>query len=171
VPRIRTYVRRHHLALLALFVALGGTSYAATNLPANSVGSRQLKSSSVNSSKVRDRSLLANDFQRGQLPRGLKGDKGDRAQIVGTDVTTTIHDDAGAVRPHSCTTSSLTVPGARVGDLPLLAFVGNTPAPPGLTFQAIKASSPNEVTLRYCDPTDVASPVFSGVGVRILTFR
>jgi hypothetical protein len=37
------YLKRHHIALLALFIALGGTSYAAISLPANSVGAKQLK--------------------------------------------------------------------------------------------------------------------------------
>jgi hypothetical protein len=39
-----SYVGRHHLALLALFVALGGTSVAAANvvLPRNSVGTSQV---------------------------------------------------------------------------------------------------------------------------------
>jgi hypothetical protein len=46
------YLRRHHLALLALFIALGGTSYAAINLPKNSVGPRQLRKSAVTNAKV-----------------------------------------------------------------------------------------------------------------------
>jgi hypothetical protein len=46
------YVRRHHIALLALFVALGGTSYAAIKLPANSVGSRQLRNGAVTKRKL-----------------------------------------------------------------------------------------------------------------------
>jgi len=34
MTRVLTYIRRHHVALLALFVALGGTSYAAiTSIP------------------------------------------------------------------------------------------------------------------------------------------
>ena len=33
LARVATYFRAHHLALLALFVALGGTSYAAIELP------------------------------------------------------------------------------------------------------------------------------------------
>jgi hypothetical protein len=37
----------------------------------------QLKRGAVTSLKVKDRSLLARDFRRGQLPRGAKGDKGD----------------------------------------------------------------------------------------------
>jgi hypothetical protein len=39
-------------AYLALFVALGGTSYAAIKLPANSVGSREIKSRSVQTSDL-----------------------------------------------------------------------------------------------------------------------
>jgi len=45
------YLRRHHIGLLALFIALGGTSYAAT-LPRNSVGSTQLKAKAVTEAKL-----------------------------------------------------------------------------------------------------------------------
>ena len=69
------------IAVLALFIALGGVSYAAVNLPKNSVGSKQIKNNAVNSSKVKNRSLLANDFKLGQLPRGAVGPTG----AVGTD--------------------------------------------------------------------------------------
>jgi len=87
------------VSILALTVALGGTSYAAIALPANSVGSKQIKPSGVKGSdlarnavtspKVKDGSLLSADFKPGQLeagargatgsqgPQGLKGDKGD----------------------------------------------------------------------------------------------
>jgi len=51
--RAVAYARRNHLALLALFVALGGTSYAAVQLPANSVGTRQLKAGAVTGAKIR----------------------------------------------------------------------------------------------------------------------
>jgi hypothetical protein len=50
--RMLAYVRRHHLAIVALFIALGGTSYAATQLPANSVGSRQIRAGAVTPSKL-----------------------------------------------------------------------------------------------------------------------
>jgi hypothetical protein len=69
------------VALVALCVALGGTSYAATKLPRNSVSSRQLKNNSITSPKVKDRSLKAQDFAAGALPageRGLQGPQGDR---------------------------------------------------------------------------------------------
>src|SRR5436190_14489097 len=54
------------IACLALAVALGGTSYAAIRLPANSVTTRQVK----------NYSLLKRDFKRRQLPRGPRGISG-----------------------------------------------------------------------------------------------
>jgi hypothetical protein len=64
------------MAFLALLVALGGTSYAAITLPANSVGTKQLKKNAVTSKKVKNRSLKAVDFAAGQLPRGPQGPQG-----------------------------------------------------------------------------------------------
>jgi hypothetical protein len=74
------------VGLVALFVALGGTSYAAINLPKASVGTAQLKngavsaqkvkSNAIGSGKVRDGSLLAKDFKSGQLPAGATGPAG-----------------------------------------------------------------------------------------------
>jgi len=70
------YVQRHHIALLALFVALGGTSYAVIRLPARSVGTKQLRNNAVTSAKVKNRSLKAVDFASGQLPAGATGPTG-----------------------------------------------------------------------------------------------
>jgi hypothetical protein len=64
------------IALLALFVALGGTGYAALALPGNSVGTKQLKNNAVTGAKVRNGSLDASDFG-GTLPAGAVGPKGD----------------------------------------------------------------------------------------------
>ncbi len=64
------------ISTVALFVALGGVSYAATSLPVNSVGRAQLKPNAVNSSKVANRSLRAVDFAVGQLPAGPVGHSG-----------------------------------------------------------------------------------------------
>lgn len=63
-------------SLIALFVALGGTGYAAFKLPKDSVGNMQLKKSAVTTSKVKDGSLLRQDFKPGQLPSGPTGPQG-----------------------------------------------------------------------------------------------
>jgi hypothetical protein len=74
--RVGRHVRGQFVGYIALFVALGGVSYAAAELPKNSVGAAQIKAGAVSSSKVKDQSLLARDFARGQLPKGAKGDPG-----------------------------------------------------------------------------------------------
>src|SRR4051794_36894740 len=68
-------------ASLALFVALGGTSYAAFKLPRDSVGSRELRSNSVGSSELRDGSIGARDLSSGARasfagPTGPAGERG-----------------------------------------------------------------------------------------------
>jgi hypothetical protein len=85
-------------ATLALFIALGGSSYAATQLGKSSVKSQnlangavrsskisngaitssKLASGAVSASKVKPGSLLATNFKSGQLPAGPKGEKGDK---------------------------------------------------------------------------------------------
>jgi hypothetical protein len=65
------------IAILALFVALGGTGYAALTLPRNSVGTKQLKRNAVTGSKikrnavtgskVKNHSLTGNDINLGAL--------------------------------------------------------------------------------------------------------
>ena len=74
------------VSLLALFVALGGSSYAAVKLRANSVRSAHIKNgqvkkqdlaaNSVDSSKVIDGTLGQRDFAAGQLPSGAAGERG-----------------------------------------------------------------------------------------------
>jgi len=72
---------------LALFVALGGTGYAALKLPKNSVHAKQIAPGAVRSSEVKDHSLKAIDFA--VLPTGPKGDKGDKGDpgAPGKDAT------------------------------------------------------------------------------------
>ena len=91
LTRLARYIGRHHLALLALFVALGGTSYATVlNVPKASVGTPELKRNAVKAAKIAPNavrtahvlngSLLSEDFRAGQIPQGPKGDKGDKGE-------------------------------------------------------------------------------------------
>jgi hypothetical protein len=73
------------VALTALFVALGGTGYAATRLlPRNSVGEHQLRNSAVTGHKIRPHTIHLSDIAtstrnslRGQTgPQGAQGGQG-----------------------------------------------------------------------------------------------
>jgi hypothetical protein len=63
------------ISCIALFVALGGAGYAATQLPKNSVGAKQIKPNAVTSSKVKNGSLGTADFKSSELSK-LQGPAG-----------------------------------------------------------------------------------------------
>jgi hypothetical protein len=63
------FLHRNSIALVALFVALGGTTYAATALPKNSVGNAQLKKNAVTSAKVKNSSLTGADVRESSLAK------------------------------------------------------------------------------------------------------
>jgi hypothetical protein len=69
------FLRRNTIALLALFIALSGTTYAAsTLLPRNSVGTAQLKNGAVTKKKINKKTIKALKGNRG--PRGFTGAAG-----------------------------------------------------------------------------------------------
>ena len=69
------------VATLALFLALGGSSYAALsvtgkNVKNGSLTGKDIKGSSLGTKQVKNGSLLAGDFKSGQLQRGPEGAQG-----------------------------------------------------------------------------------------------
>ena len=103
----------HVIAMLALFVALGGSSYAAVAITGANVKNSSLtgadlknesvtggdvdnssltgsdiKSSSLTTSDVKDSSLLAADFKPGELPAGPAGPAGPQGPAGLTQVVT-----------------------------------------------------------------------------------
>jgi hypothetical protein len=76
------------VATLALFVALGGSSFAAPardaakhlisgkSIKNNSISSSDIKNNSVGSKDIKNGSLLKKDFKAGQLPAGPRGPAG-----------------------------------------------------------------------------------------------
>lgn len=88
------------VALVALFIALGGSSYAAIVLPASSVGTKQLKKNAVTAAKVKDDTLTGKDIKEstlGTVPRATKADTAttatDAAHAASADTAT----NAGAL--------------------------------------------------------------------------
>ena len=119
------------VAVLALFVALGGSAYAAGVLPANSVGTPQLKGGSVTSGKVKDGTLKAVDFARNQLragPRGARGPAGPEGPvglIDGSQVYVRATSDPRYLRGGLVTVvGSTTLPGDTAGGVPVSCPAG-----------------------------------------------
>jgi hypothetical protein len=70
---IRNLTLRNGLALVALFIALGGTATATTR---RLIGHKDIKRGAVTALQVKDHSLKRHDFIRGQVPRGRRGRRG-----------------------------------------------------------------------------------------------
>jgi hypothetical protein len=125
-------------ATIALFAALGGTSYAAltisgkdirngtvtgADLRNESIASRDvdngsltgsdLKNGSVTSSDIDDASLLAADFKPGELPAGPAGPQGPAGAttVVTRRAEETVPNSQFAVRPVSCSAGQTVVGG------------------------------------------------------------
>jgi hypothetical protein len=91
--RILAHLRANVVAYLALFVALGGSSYAAVQLSPGSVTSRALAKGSVTHAKlardsvgatnVSNGSITSSDFKRGAVLQGLRGDAGAKGDSGG----------------------------------------------------------------------------------------
>ena len=60
---------------LALFVALGGTGYAALQIPRNSVGAKEIRQGAVRSNEIRNRAVLLRDISVDTRKR-LRGKRG-----------------------------------------------------------------------------------------------
>jgi hypothetical protein len=69
------------VSLLALTVAIGGTSYAAVQIARDSVASAQIKDDTIRSRDVADGGLRATDFAPSQLPSGAPGAQGEPGGI------------------------------------------------------------------------------------------
>ncbi|MEO8690684.1 MAG: hypothetical protein ABI611_21010 [Solirubrobacteraceae bacterium] len=65
--RVRAHVRGQAVGYLALFVALGGTSYAAVKLPRNSVHAKQIAANAVGHSELRPHAVGASDLHAGAV--------------------------------------------------------------------------------------------------------
>jgi hypothetical protein len=80
------------VSYIALFVALGGTSYAAVAITGkqvknSSLTGSDLKDASVTGRDVKNGSLRAKDFRAGELPAGRQGPQGPQGPVGPTGPT------------------------------------------------------------------------------------
>lgn len=67
------------MATVAVFIALGGTSYAVTQLPRDSVGASQIRENAVGASEVRSNAIRSGEVRNGSLRLADLGDSTRRA--------------------------------------------------------------------------------------------
>ncbi|MFZ9669555.1 MAG: hypothetical protein ACO3CR_06880 [Solirubrobacterales bacterium] len=151
------------ISVIALFVALGGASYAVVSVPKNSVGTKQLKkravgtkqlkglsvtgaklgNDAVDSAKVRNRSLLLEDFGAGQLkPNAYVGVKATSPLVpIGTSSAPVVATDTGLPAGNYLIFARLNVVGGSSGASSVTCVF------PGDTAQAVTIDNNTNVAL------------------------
>ena len=168
----------------ALVVALGtGTAYAAntvfsTDIVDGEVKSVDLATNAVNTGKIINGGVWAQDIKAGDLTGAQVADGG----LTGADVANeslTLSDIVGAnVQGHvafssiadgRCQTVSLNVGGAATGDGVAITAQGAMPA--GMFLYGTQVSAANTVKAVICNLSGATSPAITDLAVRIVTYR
>jgi len=112
-------------SVLALFIALGGTGYAATQLPGNSVGSAQIRTGAVGKSEARTGAIGKSEIRTGAVGK---------SEILSNAV------GAIEVRKDAIGSSELRDSGIEIGDLSAAAKTALA-ADSAVTFRAAVTST------------------------------
>jgi hypothetical protein len=181
IKRVGRYLRHHHLALLALFLVLGGGSaYAAATLaPRNSVGSAQVINGSLQTVDLSKKAKRALRGLRG--PRGLQGARGatgaQGAQgAQGAKGTTGAQGPAGSAlaygkvsgagvldSAHSKNITSVTRPGTGLYCITPSVSVNNAVATIGFGAD-INSDIYIELTAGFCSAGSLGVATYNGAG-------
>ena len=147
-----THLRTNAVAYLALFIAIGGTSYAAVQLPKDSVSAKQIAKNAVRTAEVKDGSLKSTDFAAGTLLSGPAGPAGPAGSAGPT----------GPAGPTWAADRGLSVPGP-VAPADLNDIWTFTVPSAGKLFVYGRANLANDVV---CDSSTVSFGLYiDGVGI------
>lgn len=142
MTKVSSFLRGNAIALTALFVALGGTSYAVASLPAGSVGVRQIRNGAVTPIKL-DRGQIGGTVRAwayvsadGKL---LAGHGLTAARSSGSDYGLTLRDqhDRGCAATASVAYQVSTAPFAPGSAPAVLSF---NPRPAGVVVNTFNAA-------------------------------
>lgn len=196
LAKVFSYRPRHAtvVAYLALFVALGGTSYAAIV-----VTGKNVKDGSLTGKDVRNHSLAGIDLSkvtvqslRGRAgaigPQGPKGETGAAGAPAPTDAITganvvneslTTADIAGSqvngsislsgIPNGRCNQVTFNIGGAEVGDSVIVSTRAAIQG--GIVLYANRVASDGHVEVNACNFSGTTMTAISGFPIRVVTFR
>jgi hypothetical protein len=160
MSNFRDYVKRHHVGLVALLLVLtGGTAYAATAIPKNAVGSKQVKDNSLRGKDLKDAGLTGADLADGSVGGADLADGG-----IGAGDLAASSVDGSKVKDGSIGNADL-APGT-VPQIQTLTKVAAADSAyhPYATFPGLGAIE------FWCDPTAASVRIIGPGGVEIYSY-
>ncbi len=155
--RLRTPSPAFVVSLIALFVAVGGTGYAAIALAPNSVGTSQLKNGAVTKRKINKKTIAALKGRRG--PKGATGNAGANGTAVAY-ARVLANGTVDATQAKGITSANVSHPGAGIYCFSGLSFTPhNVVGSPQHTFTTLSTFINKGLVYASCPGTSQISVV------------
>jgi hypothetical protein len=137
---------------------IGNSAVTGVKIAAGAVGNANIAAGAIGSANIANGAVGGIKIASGSVTL---------SHLAGTDHTGMYN--IPSVLPRTCITEVVAVPGAQVGQFPLLAFTGDLALPRDLLLEPIKVTAADSVRLKICNPTDGATLAATGTEIRIIT--
>jgi hypothetical protein len=175
------------MATLAVFVALGGTSFAAIKITGKNVTNGSLTGADIKKHSVQLNRLLGSLPAGTQGPKGDQGSKGDAgapaptnaitganvvddslttADVVGAEVDGTV--SLSGIPDGRCTQVTFSISEARIGQTPIVSTAAAIQN--GIVMYPNRVSSDGHVEVNACNFSGTAMTAISNFPIRVITF-
>jgi hypothetical protein len=152
------------VAYLALFIALGGTAYAA-----NTVGSDDIIDDSIQSVDIKDKDVKAVDLAKGAVTTAaVKDNSLTTADIAGIDSAGKISISAASVPNGQCRQFTLLFGGAKAGEG--VTVSAQAPLQNGVVLYAQQVPSDGHVTADLCNLSGTTLAGLTDFPIQVITF-
>ena len=153
-PRVRRPSAAMIVACLALFVALGGGTYAAVKLKANSVKTKNLKNGAVKEAKIADGAVSTKKIADGAVTSAklASGAVGTKQAVASGTATNTGSQGLGS---NVCALFNLAAPGVQPGDVVAITPSLDLSATPGaiadVDYDGTAIPAGGQLQVRVCN--------------------
>jgi hypothetical protein len=126
----------------------------------STIGTSRLGNGAVTTSRIAPGAVNTSNLANGSVSL---------AKLAGLDVTTTV--DVPALSGQTCGTAEVSVPGASVGDFPMVSFPGPTNLPLQISATTLRFDVAGFLRVKFCNGTASDAAAVVGVNINVIALR